>query len=385
MSVPGLQSRRPVVCFFGTFDAGTNRSRQLLRLLSEGGFEVRPCHAPIWADGKERYRHVRGGALTAAARMLCAYPVLGLRLLLGPRPDLYLVGYPGYLDVPLARLVGRIRAVPVVFDPFVSLYDTLVSDRGMVSPRSLLGRLAKFADRWSCRLADCVLVDTPEHGAFFARLAGLPETRFRPVWLGAEDRLFRPHPEIRPEEGLVLFHGTFVPLQGVPLIVRAAKLLEGEGIRVRIIGRGQESGKVARLVEELKPSNIELIPWLPPEEIARQIAGAALCLGIFGASGKAGRVVPYKVFECAAVGRPVLTADTPAIRSAFVPGAEVAVCPPGDPEALAAAVRELMRDPGRRGAIALAGHARYSREYSEPALRSLLHRRIAPLIRAGRA
>jgi glycosyltransferase involved in cell wall biosynthesis len=108
-----------------------------------------------------------------------------------------------------------------------------------------------------------------------------------------------------------------------------------------------------------------------------------LCLGIFGTTAKAARVVPHKVFQCLAVGRAVLTADTPAIRSAF--DGEVATVPAGDAPALAIAIRELLADQDRLAALSAAGHARYERDYSEPALGRQMARIVADLVPAARA
>ena len=163
--------------------------------------------------------------------------------------------------------------------------------------------------------------------------------------------------------------------------MRAAKLLEGD-VRFRIIGDGQERPQLDALVRELQVSNVELCGLLPVEEIPREIARASLCLGIFGTTQKAGRVVPNKVFECLAVGRPVLTGDTEAIRSAF--DGEVATVSPGDPPALAAAIHELLGDEARLAALAAAGHARYLRDYSEAALSRALATYLSEAVAARR-
>jgi glycosyltransferase involved in cell wall biosynthesis len=239
--------------------------------------------------------------------------------------------------------------------------------------------VARAADRIACRLADRVLVDTPAHADYFATATGVPRDRFRVLWLGAQEDVFRPVPDVATVPKLVVFHGTFVPLQGLPTIIRAAKLLEKDGIRFRIVGDGQERDVVHSLVEELDVRNVELPGRVPLESVPREIGAAALCLGIFGTSEKAGRVVPNKVFECLAVGRPVVTADTDAIRAAF-PEGEVAVVPPGDPASLAELIRTLLGHPAGLASLAAAGHKRYRRDYSEHALGKLLAGYVEELV-----
>ena len=220
--------------------------------------------------------------------------------------------------------------------------------------------------------------DTPSHADFFARLADIPSDRIGVVWLGAQDDVFGPHPEVTPTDRRVVFHGTFIALQGIETIIRAAKLLESDGIAVRVIGSGQDQDKVDRLLRELEPANVELTGLLPLEEIPLQIAEATVCLGIFGESGKAHRVVPNKLYECLAVGRPVVTADTEGARSAFTTG-EVAMVA-AEPEALAAELRRLVADSAARELLAREGHCRYVAQYSEGPLSRLLNTQLAQAI-----
>ena len=120
---------------------------------------------------------------------------------------------------------------------------------------------------------------------------------------------------------------------------------------------------------------------MPLDQVPREIAAGSLCLGIFGTSAKAGRVVPNKLFECLAVGRPIVTADTAAIREAFTD--EVAVVPPGDAPALAEKIRDLLRQPGHLEALAARGHARFVEQFSAQALGRMLHGYIDELARTG--
>ncbi|HEY5173525.1 MAG TPA: glycosyltransferase, partial [Acidimicrobiia bacterium] len=252
---------------------------------------------------------------------------------------------------------------PVLFDPFISVFDTVVSDRGLVGPRSPVGRIVRVVDRASLRGARRVIADTPSHAAFYADLARIPPARIGVVWVGADDAAFRPRPQVVPAARRALFYGTFIKLHGIEIIVRAAKLLEGDDVEMRIIGRGQEGERVDALLRELRPANVLRIDHVPHELLADEIAAATVCLGIFGTTAKARRVVPNKVFECVAVGRPVITADTEGIRSAFT-DEEIAMVPPGDPEALANEIRRLLAEPASRERMAAAAHARYLSEYS---------------------
>jgi glycosyltransferase involved in cell wall biosynthesis len=352
------------VLIAGTFDRDFARNRVLKSLLEREGVKVRVLHRELW--GTDRHLHVNRSKLRLLARAAVIYPHLALRLARIERPDLILVGYPGYFDMPVLAPIAKARRIPIMFDPFISLFDTVVQDRGLRGPRSFVGRLSRAADGIACRLASVVLVDTPSHADYFVQATGISPDRFRVLWLGAQEDVFRSQPGTEPTPRLVVFHGTFIPLQGLPTIIRAAKLLEDKDIRFRIVGDGQERPAVERLLRELAVSNVELPGRVPREEVPREIAAASLCLGIFGTSEKAGRVVPNKLFECLAVGRPVVTADTPAIRSAF--SGEVEVVPPGDPEALAEKIESLLASPARLVELAAAGRARFERDYSEVTL-----------------
>ncbi len=360
----------------GTFAADYSRNRIVLGLLRDLGFEVEIIHFDLWGD--ERPALLSRRKLPLVTRAIGVYARLAWRVLRTRKPSFFFVLYPGHLDVRLVSLIARIRRLPTVYDHFISLEETVVGDRGLRGEKSATGRLLERIDRGACRAADLVLADTPADADYFATRAGIERARIRVLWVGAQDDLFEPVAE-RPEHGLVFFHGTYIPLHGIETIVRAAKLLEADdGIRFRLLGSGQERPAIDRLARSLRAENLEFAAPVPVERLAGEIARAELCLGIFGTTAKALRVVPNKVFEYLSVGRPVLTADTPAIRSAFP--TEVAVVPPGDPEALAAAVRRLLRDPAELARLAAAGRARFQRDYSRPALGRLLAADLAELI-----
>ena len=116
------------ILYFGTYERAYPRNAQVISCLRRAGVEVAERHVPVW-EGRE---HKFGAGAATALRLAGAE----LRLLRGADPefDAVVVGYPGHLDLPAARRVAKDR--PVVFNPLVSLADTLVDDRGRFRPGS---------------------------------------------------------------------------------------------------------------------------------------------------------------------------------------------------------------------------------------------------------
>jgi glycosyltransferase involved in cell wall biosynthesis len=206
-----------------------------------------------------------------------------------------------------------------------------------------------MADRMALRLADVVLADTDENRDYFCSTFGVSAGRVVVVPVGADEAVFAPDVDIATSRacerttGLlnVLFYGTMIPLQGVETIVRAASLLENDRVNFEIIGSGQTLASAQRLAWDLRVSNLEFVPRVPYEELTRRIADSDIVLGIFGATSKASRVVPNKVYQSMAMGAAIITRDSPASRRLLRSGESALLVPPADPDALAAAIQSL--------------------------------------------
>jgi glycosyltransferase involved in cell wall biosynthesis len=357
----------------GTFAADYSRNQIVLGLLRDVGFDVDVIRFDLW--GNDRPTLLARRKLPLVRRALGVYARLAWRVLRTPKPAFFVVLYPGQLDVRLISLIGRVRRVPIVYDHFISLEETVVGDRGLRGEKSAIARILRRVDRGACRVASVVLADTPADARYFAARAGIDDSRVRVLWVGAQD-VFEPS-DVEPERRLVFFHGTYIPLHGIDPIVRAAKLLEEDDIRFRLLGSGQERPAIEQLTRSIDVANVEFAQPVPLADLPREIARGELCLGVFGTTAKALRVVPNKVFEYLAVGRPVLTGDTPGIRSAF--STELALVEPGNPEALASAIRRLLDDPTELARLAAAGRSRFERDYSRPALGRLLAHHLTEL------
>ncbi len=334
-----------VVAHVGHFDPAYSRNRIMAKALERAGAMV--------------------ATITDPRPFLERTPRLARRLA-GVRPDAVLVGFPGHADVPLARLAKLRNRAPVLLDAFVSLYETAVEDRRSHAPGSFGARRYALEDRVACDLATRVIVDTDAHIDYFVDHVGVPRHKLRRVWVGADDDVMRPGPPPDESPFRVFAYGTFLPLHGFEHVVRAASTLEdaGDDIRIDIVGSGPTEGAVRALAADLGVSSVRFLGRRPYADLPGLMAASHLCLGVFGTSGKAQRVIPNKVFDALAVARPVVTGDTPAAREVLTGGETAWLCAPGSSDAIARAITEAKADAGLRRRIAEQGHALFSRCFS---------------------
>jgi len=344
--------------YLGTYDRASPRNTQVVSCLRGAGVEVIERHRPVWG------RHNWSPRLGSAVRLARAEVALS-RVDPGDA-DVLVVGYPGHPDMAAATRIADGR--PVVFNPLVSLADTLVDDREVVSGGSPLAAILRRLDRRAFRRADLVVADTEAHAAYFREAFDLPSEGVAVAFVGAEDALFHPTETERPDFH-VLFVGKLIPLHGLETILAAARLVPD--VRFVIAGEGQ----LARLLRD-RPANVEHVPWIEYRELPEAYRRAGCALGIFGLGAKASRVIPNKVFQALACGRPVITADTQAARELLADGRDALLVPAGDPPALAAAIRRVVDETGFAERLAAAGRTTYEDRASERVLgvrwRSLL-------------
>jgi glycosyltransferase involved in cell wall biosynthesis len=321
----------------------------VISCLRGAGVDVVEVHASVWEDTRRAWS---AGVGRAARLALAEVRLLAKRV---PDADALIVGYPGHFDVPAASRAARGR--PIVFNPLVSLADTLVSDRARFRPRSPVGRLLELVDRRAFGAADLIVADTDAHAQFFSQLT---ETPVETCFVGAEDRLFTAGWKPR-EPFTVLFVGKLIALQGIDVVLEAARL--APELSFRVVG----SGQLDALLHE-RPPNVDHVPWVDYALLPRELHRAGCALGIFGTTPKAARVIPNKAFQALACATPLVTADTPAARELLRDEESALLVPPGNPEALAAALRRLAGDASLAERLSRGGHAIYEGRASEAVL-----------------
>jgi glycosyltransferase involved in cell wall biosynthesis len=246
-----------------------------------------------------------------------------------------------YPDGVAAALLGRSLGKPVVI-------TARGTDVNLIPDHRLPGRWIRWAAE---RAAGIVAVSE----ALRARLIelGAPGDRIQVLRNGVDLELFAPcDPELARRQlaldvagPIVLSAGWLIPRKGHDLVIQALQRLPE--VTLVIVGDGPQAAALERLAAQLGVSErVRFLGAMPQERLAILYSAAdALVL----ASSREG--LPNVLLEALACGTPVVATavwGTPEIVAAPAAGRLVH---PRTPEALAAAIRDLLADPPRRAAV----------------------------------
>ncbi len=176
-----------------------------------------------------------------------------------------------------------------------------------------------------------------------------------------------------PEAFVWTYAGNLGPLQDLESAVRAAVEL-GAGYRLLLVGEGSARARLTELAEELR-APVEFKGLVQIDEAARILRASDAVLVSLGAEPALRKFVPSKLYDCAAVGRPmVVAADGEPARIAAENGMALVV-PPGAPAELAAAIKRLRESPELRDSLVPAATA-----FAAESLREVQAARVADLL-----
>lgn len=147
-------------------------------------------------------------------------------------------------------------------------------------------------------------------------------------------------------------------MHGTEVVVQAAALLrQQKNIHFVIGGDGLLRPAIQKMIADWGLTNVDLVGWIPLEQLPDYIASASICLGgHFSTVPKARRVISTKTFQFIAMRKPTIVGDNSATREIFVHGEHVYAVPMGDPVALATAIVELADNKNLQNRIAIGGY-----------------------------
>lgn len=321
------------ICFFGIFNPSYSRNSVLIRGCEENGYEVLQCRAdPKIHKGLAKYWTL----------------IREYRKIAQENFEYVIVAFPGHTVLWLACLLfGRKK---VIFDPFVSLYNSEVEDRKKVRSFSLRALYYWFLDWYSLHLARTLLIDTEAHLHFMSKKFFVTKDKWIVVYVGSDDRAVYPiENQTANEKIIVSFHGTNIPLQGIPVIIEAARLLENEkNIEFHFYG-----------ISGSPTVNSKFFGRYEFRDLASILSRVDIVLGIFGDTEKARNVIPNKVYEGLVAKKPIITSRSKAISEIFINHEHMLLCENGSPLDLSAKILELADNSALRAHIAESGFNHY--------------------------
>jgi PEP-CTERM/exosortase A-associated glycosyltransferase len=272
------------------------------------------------------------------------------------RPHVLHAHSPVLNAIPALR-VGRRLDIPVVYELRVLCEDAAVGHgRGRVG--GLRYHLSRGLETWALRRADAVTTiceglrgDTiargipPEKVTVIPNAVDLDEFTVR----GARD------PELKRrlglEGGLVLgFIGFFHPYEGLVLLLRALPeiLSHAPQTRVLLVGGGSQEAQLKRLAADLGVTDTVVFAGLVPHRDVPSYYDLIDVLVYPRLSMRITELVtPVKPLEAMARGSLVVASDVGGHRELIRHGETGTLFKPGEPDALAAAVLALLREPAR--------------------------------------
>jgi glycosyltransferase involved in cell wall biosynthesis len=258
----------------------------------------------------------------------------------------------------------------------------------------LLIRASEWLERFLYRQADQVLVNSP---GYVAHVTERGARRVALVPNGADPRMFDPQADgaaFRQAHGLgerfvALYAGAHGMSNDLGVVLQAAELLDDQAgtrqVRIVLLGDGKEKPALVEQARQMRLNNLLFLPPVPKTEMADALAAADACLAILKPIEAYKTTYPNKVFDYMAAGRTVLLAIDGVIRETVEKAGCGVFVPPGDPQALAEAIRGLAADPAGCRRMGQAGRQTLEADYSRDRLAQKLLDLLTGLTKAGKA
>lgn len=268
-----------------------------------------------------------------------------------PRPDVVFTRDPRLAW--LFNRAWRVHRVPVVYEVH-EIFSTRPRDNTSLAPGEVWGVAdrTRVLERAVFAEADFLFPLTTacsdllhhEFGVPRGRMAVLPDGTTPPTG---------PLPPRDPKTRTIVYAGQLYAWKGVDVLLRAMALLPEATLTVLggAAATGALDADLARcraLAAELGINGrVTFAGFVPHAEVRDRLAGAGVAIVPLPDRLMSRYFTsPLKVFDYMAAGVPIVASDLPALRDVLQDGDNALLVPPGDPAALATAMRRLLVNAG---------------------------------------
>lgn len=266
--------------------------------------------------------------------------VRGVDLVWGTTPPLF-QGLTAYS-------IAKLKKVPFLFE-VRDLWPAFAVAVGVLKNKFLI-KASEWLEKLLYKGSDALIINSP---GFRDHVENRGGKRVFLVPNGSDVTMF--HPDMRGEsfrtkhnlgkQFVVLYAGAHGISNDLTTVLNAAALLKDiRRLTIVLLGDGKEKTNLQRKASEMGLSNVQFVDPIPKAEMVNAIAAADICLAILKPVKLYQTVYPNKVFDYMAAGRPVILAMEGVIRDVVEEAQAGVMVPPGDPKALAEAIRSLEKD-----------------------------------------
>jgi glycosyltransferase involved in cell wall biosynthesis len=310
------------------------------------------------------YPH-RGSLLLRTLREQVMAVRLALRALLEP-VDVLVTSTPSMFLGPVGLVVARVKNAKFAWDVRDITWGYAKDAAGPSATMALAARMLERYIFYALRRADLVIGASRgitkllvEGGVEPGKTVTVPNG-ISPDLLHAIVQ--RTAGKVEKRRPVVAYAGLIGYNQGLEVVLEAARMLPG--IDFVLAGDGPELPLLEQKARKLSVDNVSFAGYLDREklfELYRQsdvLVAHARSRPTINAS-----MVPIKLFEYMAAGRPIIYAGKGIAADLLRQLGCAVTVPPEDPEALSAAVAELLRDPEKMRVLGLSGRARVQSDF----------------------
>lgn len=287
------------------------------------------------------------------------------------RPDVLIATSPQMFCGVAGALLRLFKRCPFVLEVRDIWPESILTVGAM--KKSLMIRGLEKVERWMYRRADHIVAVGPGYQRKLVE-RGVPESKISIVTNGVDLSLYTPRPADpawRERYGVsdkiaIAYIGTVGMAAGLETVLEAGKILKArgvDGVRFLVVGDGAERANLERQREAEGVDNVSFTGFLPKTEMATALASVDVCLVHLRDTPLFQTVLPSKIFEAAAMERPILMAvggdAAELIREA---GAGVIVRG-SDPAAMADAAELLASSAEERARMGRAGASRLAPQF----------------------
>jgi colanic acid biosynthesis glycosyl transferase WcaI len=230
------------------------------------------------------------------------------------RPDVVIATSPQLLVGLSGWWIAKLKRVPFVLE-VRDLWPESLAAVGMGDPNSPLSRTLGWIAEFLYHQANHIVVVTPAFREHLIRKWRVPQEKIAIVQNGVETELFSPGDgstllrDLNAEGKFIASYiGTLGLAHGLQTVVEAAETLQRTepSVLFLLVGEGADRGRIQALAKSKQLGNIRFVPQQPREKIPAHIAASDVCLVLLKKSDVFETVIPTKMLEFMACGRPVI-------------------------------------------------------------------------------